>query len=134
VEDKAEDLQPVFAKSKARTINGETPAEGSESRANQNKMGDDDDDWSEGEIEDDEFLGGGNPEEKWNLRKCSAAALDVLANVYHDTIFQIILPYLQKNLEHPQWQFREAAVLALGAVADGCWDTVTPHLPKLIPF
>ncbi|KAK6524848.1 hypothetical protein TWF281_011749 [Arthrobotrys megalospora] len=134
VEDKAEDLQPVFAKSKARTINGETPAEGSESRANQNKMGDDDDDLSEGEIEDDDFLGGGNPEEKWNLRKCSAAALDVLANVYHDTIFQIILPYLQKNLEHPQWQFREAAVLALGAVADGCWDTVTPHLPKLIPF
>ncbi|KAF3933555.1 Transportin-2 [Dactylella cylindrospora] len=132
VEDKAEDLQPVFAKSKSRMANGEAPPEEGEASNEQVKMGDDE--LSEGEIEDDDFFGGVSPEDKWNLRKCSAAALDVLASVFHETIFQIILPYLEKNLAHTEWQHREAAVLALGAVADGCWDTVTPHLPKLIPY
>ncbi|EPS41322.1 hypothetical protein H072_4848 [Dactylellina haptotyla CBS 200.50] len=131
-EDKTEDLKPVFAKAKSRMMNG-APGETPEGQTEQVKMGDDDD-LSEGEIEDDDFFGDVNPEDKWNLRKCSAAALDVLANVYHDTIFQIILPYLEKNLQHTEWSYQEAAVLALGAVADGCWDTVTPHLPKLIPY
>ncbi|KAK6353012.1 hypothetical protein TWF696_005003 [Orbilia brochopaga] len=132
VEDKAEDIQPIFAKSKPRMANGEN-SEGTEGQNNnQVQMGDDD--LSEGEIDDDEFFATLSPEDNWNLRKCSAAALDVLANVYHDTIFQIILPHLEKNIGHTEWQFREVAVLALGAVAEGCWDTVTPHLPKLIPY
>ncbi|KAF3913203.1 Transportin-1 [Arthrobotrys entomopaga] len=131
VEDKAEDLKPLFAKVKPR-LNGGTSTE-EEEQNKQVKMGDDDD-LSEGEIEDDDFFETVNPEDKWNLRKCSAAALDVLASVYHDNIFQIILPYLEKNLQHTEWPYQEAAVLALGAVADGCWDTVTPHLPKLIPY
>ncbi|EWC47143.1 hypothetical protein DRE_03512 [Drechslerella stenobrocha 248] len=138
VDDKAEDIQPVFAKPKPRLANGQTQPEEPEASNNSNNnnqvMGDDDDDLSEGEIDDEEFLASINPEDNWNLRKCSAAALDVLATVYHDNIFQIILPYLEKNIVHTEWQFREAAVLALGAVAEGCWDTVTPHLPKLIPY
>lgn len=129
VEDKAEEIKVVFAKSKSRLMNGD-PAEDGKGEAV--KMSDDDE-LSEGEIEDDLFAGI-DPEDKWNLRKCSAAALDVLAGVYHDTIFQTILPYLEKNISNPEWQLREASVLALGAVADGCWDTVTPHLPKLLPY
>jgi hypothetical protein len=38
------------------------------------------------------------------------------------------------NLKHEEWQFREAAVLALGAVAEGCMEVVTPHLPELVPY
>jgi hypothetical protein len=68
------------------------------------------------------------------LRKCSAAALDVFSNVYHQPIFEIILPYLKETLRHEQWPQREAAVLTLGAVADGCMDAVTPHLPELVPY
>jgi transportin-1 len=77
---------------------------------------------------------GDDPEDEWTLRKCSAAALDVFANVYHRPIFEIILPYLKETLRHPQWPNREAAVLTLGAVADGCMEAVTPHLPELIPY
>jgi transportin-1 len=37
-------------------------------------------------------------------------------------------------LKHEEWPQREAAVLALGAVAEGCLDVVTPHLPELVPY
>ncbi|KAJ5167316.1 uncharacterized protein N7482_006097 [Penicillium canariense] len=132
-EDRAEDLKPKFAKSKGARLDtsklGEQTANG---QPQQSQQEDDEDDLSEGEIEDSEF--GDDPEGEWTLRKCSAAALDVFSNVYHDQIFTIILPYLKETLRHEQWPNREAAVLTLGAVADGCMDAVTPHLHELVPY
>ena len=132
--DKTENIKPQFAKSKGvrtantgsstkRDINGAT---GSASLDNG---------LDEGEIEDyDDEPEGANPEDEWNLRKCSAAALDVLATFFHQPVFDITLPYLKDNLNHPDWPNREAAVLAIGAVADGCMEVVSPHLPELIPY
>jgi transportin-1 len=137
LDDRQEDIRPNFASSKAGRLaanaNGENPASGNGSPATGNP---DDDDLSEGEIDDfddddDEF---GDPEEQWNLRKCSAAALDVLASVFHEAVFQATLPYLHDNLNHAEWPNREAAVLALGAIADGCMSVVEPHLPTLTPY
>ncbi|KAJ5089277.1 hypothetical protein N7532_007961 [Penicillium argentinense] len=129
-EDRAEDLKPQFAKTKADKMNAPKQSDGANDSAPQQE--EDEDDLSEGEIEDSEF--GDDPEDEWTLRKCSAAALDVFSNVYHDPIFEIILPYLKETLRHEQWPNREAAVLTLGAVADGCMDAVTPHLPELVPY
>ncbi|KAF2011137.1 ARM repeat-containing protein [Aaosphaeria arxii CBS 175.79] len=137
LEDKEEDIKPAFATSKAgrgTNANGE-PTSGANGNGGASAMPDDDDDLSEGEIDDfddDDSLA--DPEEMWNLRKCSAAALDVLASVFHEPVFAATLPYLTTNLMHPDWPNREAAVLALGAIADGCMDDVTPHLPSLTPF
>ncbi|GFF23048.1 importin beta-2 subunit, putative [Aspergillus udagawae] len=130
LEDREEDLRPQFAKSKAARLDLSKPG----SQANGDTAADenDDDDLSEGEIEDSEF--GDDPEDEWTLRKCSAAALDVFSNVYHQPLFEIIMPYLTKTLRHEEWPQREAAVLTLGAVADGCMDAVTPHLPELVPY
>ena len=89
---------------------------------------------SEGEIEDDDYDRVADAEEPWNLRKCSAATLDILASTFHGTVFQFTLPYLRDNLRHQDWPNREAAVLAIGAVADGCMAAVTPHLPELVPY
>ncbi|KAI9796459.1 MAG: hypothetical protein M1835_003985 [Candelina submexicana] len=144
-EDRAEDMKPQFAKSKgARTINTsngyqEVSTSGTNGSSNTASVNytklDDDDDLDEGEIEEyDEDGEGGNPEDRWNLRKCSAATLDVLASVFHGPVFEITLPYLMENLRHEEWPRREAAVLALGAVADGCMDVVVPHLPQLVPY
>lgn len=129
-EDRAEDLKPQFAKSKAARFaaggkDGDSPANGAKEMA--------DDDLSDGEIEDSDEEDG-DPEERWNLRKCSAAALDVLATVFNERIFEIELPYLKENLGHADWPKREAAVLALGAIADGCMSSITPHLPELVPY
>ncbi|KAI9816661.1 MAG: hypothetical protein M1832_005047 [Thelocarpon impressellum] len=141
-DDKAEDIKPQFAKAKgakgAGAPNGAEPEgvapPGSDAASTALGGADDDDeDLSDGEI--DEFGdAAGDPEEQWNLRKCSAAALDVLASLFHGPVFETTLPYLKENLRHAEWPHREAAVLALGAVADGCMDVVAPHLPDLVPY
>lgn len=128
-EDRAEDLKPQFAKSKGARLETSKP-QGDQTNGVQPQE-DEEEELSEGEIEDSEF---GDPEDEWTLRKCSAAALDVFSNVYHNPVFEIILPYLKETLRAPQWPTREAAVLTLGAVADGCMDAVTPHLPELVPY
>lgn len=140
-EDNEQDIKPAFAASKAgrSTANGESAASGANGSSNNenDETGmNPDDNLSEGEIEDfedDEDPYATDPEDQWNLRKCSAAALDVLASVFHNAVFQVTLPYLQDNINHPEWPNREAAVLALGAIADGCMDAVTVSLPILIP-
>ncbi|KAL2220641.1 putative importin beta-2 subunit [Thermoascus aurantiacus ATCC 26904] len=130
-EDRAEDLKPQFARSKGARLDTSKTGAGPNAAPN----GADDDDLSDGEIDDDDSdWGDEDPEDEWTLRKCSAAALDVFANVYHQPVFEIILPYLKETLRHEQWMHREAAVLTLGAVADGCMDAVKPHLPELIPY
>lgn len=136
VDDREQDIKPTFAASKAGRLtsaNGESTSDANGSTAPQAESVDDD--LSDGEIDDfdddDEF---GDPEEQWNLRKCSAAALDVLASVFHEAVFQATLPYLHENLSHSEWTNRESAVLALGAIADGCMEVVEPHLPQLTPY
>ncbi|KAJ5207786.1 hypothetical protein N7449_002165 [Penicillium cf. viridicatum] len=132
-EDRAEDLKPQFAKSKGDRLNMSKSGEQPESaRALEQQTEEGEDDLSEGEIEDSEF--GDDPSGNWTLRKCSAAALDVFSTVYHRPVFEILLPYLTETLRHEQWPNREAAVLTLGAVADGCMDAITPHLPELVPY
>lgn len=92
----------------------------------------------------------------WNLRKCSAAAIDVLSNVFGDEILPALMPLIQVNviplslwngsqLAKPcssklqaklstsgdeAWKEREAAVLALGAIAEGCINGLYPHLSE----
>lgn len=130
-EDRAEDLKPQFAKAQGARGDKKQSEQANGGQKQQQPQEEEEDDLSEGEIEDSEF---GDPEDEWTLRKCSAAALDVFSNVYHNPIFEIILPYLMETLRHEQWPNREAAVLTLGAVADGCMDAVTPHLPELVPY
>jgi len=70
----------------------------------------------------------------WNLRKCSAAALDVLSNVFHQALLPVLLPLLKESLFSAQWLVKESSILALGAVSEGCMDGMIPHLPELVPF
>ncbi|KAF2266447.1 ARM repeat-containing protein [Lojkania enalia] len=138
LDDREQDIKPTFATSKSARLASNANGESVAADANGTGMSAtayDEDDLSEGEIDDfdddDEF---GDPEEMWNLRKCSAAALDVLASVFHEPVFNATLPYLMQNLNHAEWPNREAAVLALGAIADGCMSAVEPHLPELTPY
>lgn len=149
LDDREEDIKPTFASSKTSRAISE-PTNGMDSLSNTNthtknningKLRLDDsakhsDELSDGELEesDEDDKDIGDPEEQWNLRKCSAAALDVLASVFHEPIFEVTLPYLKDNLSHSEWPNREAAVLALGAIADGCMEAVQPHLPDLTKY
>ena len=138
-EDLPENIKPQFAALKAgrgatttlggpaNGVNGHSTPQGVNTPSNA-------DDLSEGEIEEEDDYDDDDPESVWSLRKCSAAALDVFAVNYHAPVFDIVLPYLMENLQNSLWPRREAAVLALGAIADGCMSVVAPHLPQLVPF
>lgn len=136
-DDREEDIKPAFAKKNlTRTANGEPSASADQSQNGNayEKLADMDEDLEEGEIDDLEDEGDANPDEKWTIRKCSAAALDVFARDFRNPVFEAIFPYLSGNLKHHEWPPREAAVLALGAVAEGCMEVVEPHLPELVPY
>lgn len=73
----------------------------------------------------------------WNLRKCSAAALDIISNVFGDEILPTLMPIVQAKLsttDDATWKEREAAVLALGAIAEGCIHGLYPHLSEIVAF
>ncbi|KAF2154092.1 ARM repeat-containing protein [Myriangium duriaei CBS 260.36] len=127
-EDREQDMKPQFATSK--TDKGAATNKTEKSAPGNGYAYEDDD--SDGEIdEDDDEL---DPEDEWNLRKCSAASLDYFASQYQSRVFDITLPYLKENLNHSKWPNREAAVLTLGAISTGCMDVVMPSLPELVPY
>ena len=107
---------------------------------------DDDDDDYDGDDFDDEMS------TEWNLRKCAAAALDVLAVRFGADLLNVLLVPLKDKLWSSDWLQRESGILALGAMAEGthfllyefplrssstssgCIDAIEPHLPTLIPY
>lgn len=78
--------------------------------------------------EDDEDDGGG----VWNLRRCSAAGLDVLASSFGNEVLPLLLPTVQARLAEPDWRTRESGILALGAVSEGCGGELAAHLPGIV--
>ena len=63
--------------------------------------------------DDDDGLDDENSLSDWNLRKCSAAALDVLANVFLVELLPVLLPILKETLFHAEWEVRESDILAI---------------------
>ncbi|KAL5857006.1 hypothetical protein ACOSQ3_004464 [Xanthoceras sorbifolium] len=61
--------------------------------------------------------------------KMIAAAFDVLSNVFADEILPTLMPINQAKLSASG---DEAAVLALGAIAESCLNGLYPHLSEVI--
>ncbi|ANB15835.1 Kap104p [Sugiyamaella lignohabitans] len=138
VADKAEDVKPVNIKSKnAHSVEKKTGEDDSSKHKESKSLhyeeedGVNDQDDQDDDDDEEDFEGG---LEEWNLRKCSAAALDVFASNFADTVVQISLPYLTENIVSSEWSIREAAILAFGAIAEGCVSQVDVHLPQLIQY
>ncbi|KAF6778265.1 hypothetical protein AHF37_02460 [Paragonimus kellicotti] len=106
IPDRESDIKPRFHKTKNKFMSHE----------------DDDED------DDDDYVS------NWTLRKCSAAALDVLASVFHTDFLPILLPITKELLFSPQWDVKESGILVLGAIAEGCMKGMLPYLPELCPF
>lgn len=68
----------------------------------------------------------------WNLRKSAAAGLDMLSSFLGDDILPILLPTVQACLQQPDWKSREAAILALGAVSNGCHTGLKEHVEAIV--
>ena len=151
VPDKEEDLKPRHHKAQTHSQKHDAPAGPHGNATNGAGEDDDDSDFDDDEDEEDTYS-------KWSLRKCSAAALDVIATVFGDELLVHLLPKLKEQLFHQDWAHRECGILALGAIAEGsscfgsgfydgrhiAWWLITlfgtgcpvgmyPHLPQLIP-
>ncbi|NXE39175.1 TNPO1 protein, partial [Ptilorrhoa leucosticta] len=113
IPDSEQDIRPRFHRSK--TVAKQHEEDGIE---------DDDDD--DDELDDDDTIS------DWNLRKCSAAALDVLANVFRDELLPHILPLLKELLFHPEWVVKESGILVLGAIAEEALTSASEHLKLII--
>jgi transportin-1 len=68
----------------------------------------------------------------WNLRKSAAAGLDMISAFLGDEILPILLPEVQLRLQDNDWRSREAAILALGAVSNGCHSGLREHLDAIL--
>lgn len=110
IPDKEEDIRPRFHKSKTH----HTHHTGMMKHTDENGSCDDDDDLDTKDgCDDDSTLS------DWNLRKCSAAALDVMANVFRDELLPVLVPILKETLFHEDWAIKESGILVLGAIAEG---------------
>jgi hypothetical protein len=124
--DRPEDIKPRFHKN--RVVGGGGGGGGGDEGEAE---GDDDDDEEEDEDDDDDD---DDEVAEWNLRKCSASGLDILAGTFGQAVLPTLLPLLQERLASTEWQVRESGILALGAIAEGCIDDVQAYLPQLVPW
>lgn len=135
VPDNEQDIKPQFYGQKAHAQEQgqqqQQQPDGSKppsSNPSSNKTEDDDDDADYEEEDDEEDFS------EWTLRKCAAAALDVMATAYEAELMNILLPHLKEKLWSQDWLQRESGILTLGAMAEGCMTHLSQHLPVLIPY
>lgn len=136
VPDRIEDIRPHnYGSKEHRNERAEETGNGEAGPSKQSRAGieaqddeDEEEDYYDDDQDDDEGIG------EWNLRKCSAAALDVMAVQFEQELLEILLPLLKERLFSEDWLQRESGILALGAIAEGCIAGIQPHLPTLIPL
>nr|XP_012150199.1 PREDICTED: transportin-1 isoform X5 [Megachile rotundata] len=124
IPDREEDIRPRFPKSKTHHSH----------HANMNKHTNENGGCDEENISTEDGCDDDTSLSDWNLRKCSAAALDMLANVFREELLPVLVPILKETLFHQDWEIKESGILALGAIAEGCMSGMIPHLSELIPY
>ena len=125
VPDKATDIKPRhFGASKTHAQEKEAGADaaktgaqsGGSGRGNVTNGEDEEEDEEEEDDDDDEDDEGYT---EWTLRKCAAAALDVMATAFEKDLMAVLLPHLKEKLFSEDWLERESGILTIGAIAEG---------------
>lgn len=58
-------------------------------------------------------------EDEWTKSMAAAACLELIAKDVGDLIVQPVVPFVEAGIGRPEWQHREAAVMAFGSILDG---------------
>ncbi|XP_065294400.1 transportin-1-like [Dermacentor albipictus] len=80
-----------------------------------------------------EKLGDENIFYKWNIRNCSADALNGIAILFNEQVFHLLVPSLKEMLQK-DWVIKESAIFVLGVIAHGCMEGMTQYLEDLITY
>lgn len=131
VPDKESDIKPRHYGAKAHGLEREsTDPNAQQQKPRIGAYGEetiDSDDEEDYDEYDDDFADEMSTE--WNLRKCAAAALDVLAVRFSGDLLNVLLGPLKEKLWSQDWLQRESGILALGAMAEG--TLVLSNIPRL---
>lgn len=134
IPDKDQQLKPSHSKVK-RTPSSVTEEGNGVREEDGNSDSEDEDDEEEEDDDDDDYgLNFGGSSGKWNLRKTSALALDIISHRLQSHTIQLIFALLPQRFSNPQWFVREAAILAIGAIAQGCKNELSSEMYNLSEF
>lgn len=67
-------------------------------------------------------------DDDWNPCKAAGVCLMLLSSCVEDEIVQHVMPFINENIKHANWHFRDAAVMAFGSIIEG------PSVDKLKPI
>jgi transportin-1 len=123
IPDKDTDIKPRHYGGRSHGLERDASSNGSDPTAPKPRIGSygeetlDSDDDEDFDFDDEDFADEMSTE--WNLRKCAAAALDVLAVRFGGDLLNVLLDPLKEKLWSNEWLQRESGILALGAMAEG---------------
>ncbi|KAM9237662.1 LOW QUALITY PROTEIN: importin subunit beta-1-like [Dugong dugon] len=60
-----------------------------------------------------------NDDDHWNPCKAAGVCLMLLATCCEDDIVPHVLPFIKEHIKNPDWQYRDAAVMAFGCILEG---------------
>uniref|UniRef100_A0A183EXA5 Importin subunit beta-1 n=1 Tax=Gongylonema pulchrum TaxID=637853 RepID=A0A183EXA5_9BILA len=63
--------------------------------------------------------GDSDDDDDWNPAKAAGVCIMLLAQCTGDSIVDHICPFIDKNLQNPNWRYREASIMAFGSILDG---------------
>jgi importin subunit beta-1 len=58
-------------------------------------------------------------EESWNISKAAATLLESIARVVRDTVVDLVVPFIQSNINMTDWRLKEAAITAFCVILEG---------------
>jgi len=58
-------------------------------------------------------------DDDWNPSKAAGVCLMLLANCCENDVVQHVLPFVQANIQNSDWRFRDASLMAFGAILEG---------------
>lgn len=67
-------------------------------------------------------------EDDWNPCKAAGVCLMLLASCCEDDIITHALPFVQEHIKHPDWRYRDAAVMTFGCLLEGPDPTILKPL------
>lgn len=98
-----------------------------------------DDDECDSEDDEDGFAEDGisDESESNSVRRAAAATLDDTACTFGDAILPLVIPHIEARMraaDAAQWPVLEAAILAIGAIGNGCRGGLAPYMPRVLPY
>ncbi|CEH12917.1 karyopherin kap95 [Ceraceosorus bombacis] len=67
-------------------------------------------------------------DDDWTVAKAASAAVQGLSDATTDEIVALVIPFIEQNIQSPEWNSRDAAVMCFGCIMSG------PSLASLAPL